>query len=185
MSSGSNVSRSPTGARRLAATAVIAVVCAGAGQAVAAPAPGPTPPPGTFRLPGVTLNIAPTQITVGTRGQVTFIAALRRKLEAGTLELTLPSPWREGSADGTPQVKMPRNGSASTGRVRVRRQGRVVRFSFQKGRRGDAGRYTVIDRSLPAGTYRPRFALRSDDHQAATATASVVVLGLAVRVPEP
>jgi hypothetical protein len=176
--------------RRVALAALAALAGAGAGQAIAAPADDPsppttTPPPGTFQLPGMTLRIAPTQITVGTRGQVTFVVALTRKLEAGTLTLTLPQSWRERSADGRPQVKTPLDGSVSTDRVRVRRNGREVRFSFKQGRRGDVGRYHVIDRSLRPATYRPRAALRIDGREEASATASVVVLGLPVRVPEP
>jgi hypothetical protein len=172
--------------RRVAVGGLAALGCAVTGQAIAAPAEDPTPPLGKFDLPGMTLRVAPTQITIGTRGQVTFSAVLTRKLAAGTVELTLPQAWLERSpAGGRRQAQTPLKGTASTGRVRVRRIGRVVRFSFQKGRRGDVGRYTVTDGSLQAGTYRPRFALRIDGRQEATATASVVVLGLPVRVPEP
>lgn len=178
---------------RLAAAGLAALACAGAGQAsasgdltsTAGPSAAATPPPGIFRMPGVLLRVEPTQVTIGARSQVRFSATLTRKLDAGRLELTLPQAWLRPAPDGTPQARTPLYGSASNARVRVRRSGRVVRFAFTKGRRGDVGRYAVIDRSLPAATYRPRFALRVDGRVEATATASVVVLGLPVRVPEP
>lgn len=179
--------------RRLAAAGLAALACTGAAQAsasgdVTSPAratDAAVPPSGTFRLPGVLLRIAPTQVMVGARSQVRFSATLTRGLDAGRLELTLPRAWVQSAPDGSPQARTPLHGSASNGRVRVRRSGRVVRFTFTQGRRGDVGRYAVIDRSLPAATYRPRFALRVDGRVEATATTSVVVFGLPVRVPEP
>jgi hypothetical protein len=174
--------------RRLAVIGLAALACAGAAQATASETatPDATPPPSTFRLPGMTLRIEPTQITVGTGSEVRFSATLTRKLDAGTLELTLPQAWLAPSpADGKPQAKTPLHGGASTGRIRTLRTGRVVRLIFTKGRRGDVARYAVIDRSLPAATYRPRFALRVGGRVEATATGSVVVLALPVRVPEP
>ena len=179
-------------ARRRAAAGLAALVCAGAGQAVAAPsdptpATPPIPPPGTFRLPGVTLRVEPTQVLFATRGKITFSAALTRKLDRSTLELTLPPQWlRRTPANGPTRARVPVQGSASSSRVRVRRTARRVRFSVTKGRRGDTGRYTATDRSLPPGTYRVRFALRGEDgYQVGSGLASVVVLGLPVRIPEP
>jgi hypothetical protein len=169
--------------RRVAAAGLAVLACAGAAHASAPD--DVTPPAGTFNLPGMTVRIAPTQITVGTRGEVTFSAVLTRKLAVGRLELTLPQPWLARSPAGARQAKTPLNGTASTGRIKVRRSGRVVRFSFKKGRRGDVGRYTVSDRSLRAATYRTRFVLHIGERQEATATASVVVIALPVRVPEP
>ena len=176
--------------RRRAAAAVTALVCAGAGSAIAAPtqpAAPTTPPPGTFRLPGVTLTVEPTQVLLNTRGKVAFGVALTRNLDRGRLELTLPAKWLERApADGRTRARVPAQGSASSRRVRVRRTARVVRFSFSNGRRGDTGRYTATDRSLPPGTYRVRFVLRgADGYQVASGLASVVVLGLPVRIPEP
>jgi hypothetical protein len=176
--------------RGLAAAALIALACALAGPAIAAPtqpsAPT-TPPPGTFRLPGVTLTVEPTQVLVNTRGQVTFSVALTRKLDRGRLELTLPAPWlQRAPADGRTRARVPVLGSASSRHVRVRRTGRVVRFSFTRGRRGDTGRYTATDRALAPGTYRASFVLRGEDgYQVASGLASIVVLGLPVRIPEP
>jgi hypothetical protein len=170
--------------RRVAAAGFTALACAGAAHASAPD--DVIPPAGKFNLPSMTLRIAPTQITIGTRGQVTFSAVLTRKLAKGRLELILPRPWLGRSpADGARQAKTPLNGTASTRRIKVRRSGRVVRFSFKKGRRGDVGRYTVSDRSLRAATYRTRFVLHIGERQEATATASVVVIALPVRVPEP
>jgi hypothetical protein len=176
--------------RGLAAAALIALACAGAGSAIAAPAEPSsptTPPPGTFRLPGVTLTVAPTQVLVSTRAKVTFSVALTRTLERGRLELKLPAKWLERApADGRTRAQMPMLGSASSRRVRVRRTARVVRFSFTQGRRGDTGRYTATDRALAPGTYRVSFVLRGEDgYQVASGVASVVVLGLPVRIPEP
>ncbi len=174
--------------RALAGLAVAACAGAVAGQAGATdeltPAADLTPPPGTFRLPAMTLRIVPTQITVGTQGQMTFSAGLTRRLDTATLEMTLPRPWlRASPADGRRQARTPLQGSGSS-RVRVRRSGRLVRFTFGQGRRGASGRYTVTDRSLPPATYRLRFVLRIDGRVEATATASVVVVGRWVRVPE-
>jgi hypothetical protein len=176
--------------RRLALVGAAALACAGAGAAQATPsgepAPDTTTPPGTYRLPGLTARVEPAQIRVGTRSQVTFSATLTRGLDKGTLELTLPQPWLERSAqDGTARAVTPLDGRASSARVRVRRSGRVVKFGFTKGRRGDVGRYTVTDRTLQVATYRPRFALRIAGRTEATATATVVVLGLPVHMPEP
>ena len=176
--------------RRCAAAALTALVCAGAGSAIAAPtqpsAPT-TPPPGIFRLPGATLTVDPTQVLVNTRGKVTFSVALTRRLDRGRLELTLPAGWLERApADGRTRARVPAQGRPSSRRVRVRRTARVVRFSFTNGRRGDTGRYTATDRSLAPGTYRVRFVLRGEEgYQVADGLASVVVLGLPVRIPEP
>ena len=41
--------------------------------------------------------------------------------------------------------------------MKVRRIGRVVRFSFTNGRRNDTGRYPVTDHTLPEATYRNPF----------------------------
>ncbi len=173
-------------AHRVALAGLVGLACAGAGSAIAAPSDDPTPPTGTFKMPGLTLRIEPTQVASGGREEIVFSAALTRKLTAGTLEVTLPKPWLERSpGNGATHARVPLKGSASTGRVRVRRTGRVVRFSFTKARRGDTGRYTVIDRTLGPGTYRAHFALRGGDYQSVTGLASVVVLGPPVRVPEP
>ena len=170
--------------RRLTASLIV-LGCAGAGSAIAAPSDDPIPPTGTFKMPGLTLRIEPTQVAFGGREEITFSAALTRKLDAGTLEVTLPKPWLERSpAGGATRARVPLKGT-TTARVRVRRTARVLRFSFTKGRRGDTGRYTVTDRTLAPGTYRARFVMRGGDFQSVTGLASVVVLGLPVRVPEP
>jgi len=169
--------------RRRAVAALTALACAGAGHAIASD--DPAPPPTAFKLPGMTLRVEPSQVTVGVGEEVTFSAVLTRKLPEGRLELTLPRSWLTRSANGNARAVVPLTGSAPRGRVVVRRSGRLVRFAFTKGRRGDIGRYTVADRALRAGTYRARFALRVDGHVEASGTASIVVLALPVEVPAP
>ena len=110
----------------------------------------------------------------------------RRTMKRGVLTLTLPKLWRERPSAGAPTYAVvPLTGAGSSSRVRVRRTGRVLRFSFTNGRRNDSGRFTVTDRALPGGTYRAPFALRVDGFQAGTGSLSVVVLPVPVLVPAP
>ena len=100
-----------------------------------------------------------------------------RRIRRGTLSITIPSVWRERVRAGGPtHAALPITGTGASSRVKVRRIGRVVRFSFTNGRRNDTGRYTVTDRTLPEATYRNPFRWRVDGFEAGYGNASVLVL---------
>jgi len=157
---------------------MVAVGVASAGPALAEDDTNNTVrPPTKYVMPGVTLRVTPSFFDAGTRTKVTFSALqTRRSIKRATLELTLPVRWRQSDAQGARLASVPVSGTGSGGRVRVRRNQRVVRFSFTNGRRNDTGTYAVTDRALPPATYRARFVLRIDGYQAATGTLSVLVL---------
>jgi hypothetical protein len=177
-------------ANRIAAGAALAALAlAGAQQAIADGDGDPLaiPPPTRYALPGVTLHVTPSQVNAGAGAQFTFRAVqTRRTMKRGVLTLTLPKLWRERPSAGAPTYAVvPLTGAGSSSRVRVRRSGRVLRFSFTNGRRNDSGRFTVSDRALPGGTYRAPFALRVGGFQAGTGSLSVVVLPAPALVPAP
>jgi hypothetical protein len=169
-----------------AALVALTLACAAQAGAEGEGDPLAVAPPTQFALPGVTLHVTPSQVREGTDAKITFRAVqTRRAIKRGTLSLTLPKLWRERPSAGAPTyASVPLRGTGSSSRVRVSRAGRVVRFSFTNGRRGDAGSYTVTDRTLPYATYRSSFALRVDG-QTGTGSLSVVVLKAPKLVPAP
>jgi type IV pilus biogenesis protein CpaD/CtpE len=175
--------------RIAAAAALAALTLACASQALAQgddqPDPLAVPPPTHYVMPGVTLRVTPSQVRAGTSAQITFrVVQTRRAMKRGTVQLTLPKLWRERPAAAAPTyAAVPLTGTGSSGRVRVRRIGQVVRFSFTNGRRNDVGTYAVTDRTLPGGTYHAPFKLSADGYQAATGNLSVVVLPFPRMIP--
>ena len=172
--------------RVVAAAGVGALALAGAGQAVAEDI-NDTRPPTRYAVPGAVLRVTPSYFDAGTRTKVTFsVTQTRRSVKRGTLTLTLPASWRaRTSPGGRTRAAIPLTGSGSSSRVRVRRIGRLVRFSFTKGRRNDIGRYTVTNRDLSPATYRARFSWRVDGYEAGYGTLSVLVLPVPQVTPLP
>lgn len=189
MSQRSSRSRSHRPARRrgpvVAAAGLAALALAGVGQAVAEDI-NDTRPPTRYAIPGAVLRVTPSYFDAGTRAKVTFsVAASRRVGRRATLTLTLPASWRERTSSGRTRAAIPLSGTGSNSRVRVRRTGRLVRFTFTNGRRNDTGRYTVTDRDLPPATYRARFSWRVDGFEAGYGTLSVLVLPVPQVTPLP
>jgi hypothetical protein len=166
----------PHGRLAVVAAGMGALALAGAGQAVAQD--NDVRPPTRYAMPGAVLRVLPSHFDVGTNTQFTFsVTQTGRRVRRGTLSSTLPAAWRERAQAGGPmRAAMPLTGTGSSSRVRVRRIGRVVRFSFTNGRRNDSGRYTVTDRDLAPATYPARFDWRVDGYRAAYGTLSVLVL---------
>lgn len=166
--------------RRLAVGAAAglgAVALAGAGQAVAEDVNDERPPT-RYAMPGAVLHVNPSFFDEGANTKLTFrVVQTSRRIRRGTLSITLPAAWRERAPEGGPtRAALPLTGTGSSRRVKVRRVGRVVRFSFTNGRRNDTGRYTVTDRTLPEATYRNPFTWRVGGYRAAYGNASVLVL---------
>ena len=168
--------------RRLAVVAAAglgAVALAGGGQAIAEdPNINDERPPTRYAMPGAVLHVNPSFFDEGKNAKFTFrVVQTSRRIKRGTLSITIPAAWRERSPAGGPtRAAIPLTGTGSSSRVKVRRIGRVVRFSFTNGRRNDTGRYTITDRTLPEATYRNPFSWRVDGYEAAYGNASVLVL---------
>lgn len=162
---------------------LVAVGVTSAGTALAEDDPiNDVRPPTQYAMPGFTLRVTPSYFDEGTQSKVTFrVLQTRRSAKRATLELTLPTRWRETTAQGARLASVPVTGTGSSGRVKVRRNQRVVRFSFTNGRRNDIGTYAVTDRGLAPATYRARFVLRVDGYEAGTGTLSVLVLPVAAQ----
>ena len=180
MSKRSSRSRSYPRARgraTVAAAGLAALALAGAGQATAEDV-NDTRPPTRYPMPGAVLHVNPSYFDEGTNTAFTFrVVQTSRRVRRGTLSLTLPADFRERAPEGGPtRARIPLTGTGSSSRVKVRRIGRVVRFSFTNGRRNDSGRYTVTDRTLPEATYRSPFSWRVDGYRAAYGNLSVLVL---------
>ena len=135
-------------------------------------------PPTRYAMPGAVLHVNPSFFDERTNTKFTFrVVQTGRRIKRGTLSITIPAAWRErASAGGPTRAALPLTGTAPSSRVKVRRIGRVVRFSFTNGRRNDTGRYTVTDRTLPPATYRNPFTWRVDGFEAGFGNASVLVL---------
>jgi hypothetical protein len=161
----------------VAAAGMGALALAGAGQAVAQDS-NEDRPPTRYAMPGAVLRVLPSYFDAGTNTKFTFsVTQTSRRIKRGTLTITLPAAWGERAQEGGPtRAAIPLTGTGSSSRVRVRRIGRVVRFSFTNGRRNDSGRFTVTDRDLAPVTYPARFTWRVDGYQAAYGTLSVLVL---------
>jgi len=159
-----------------AAAGLGAVALAGAGQALAQN--NTTRPPPKYVLPGAALHVNPSFFDEKTNTKFTFrVVQTSRRIKRGTLSITIPAAWRERDQEGGPtRAAIPLTGTGSSSRVKVRRIGRVVRFSFTNGRRNDTGSYTVTDRTLPEATYRNPFSWRVDGYEAGSGNASVLVL---------
>lgn len=140
--------------------------------------------PKTYALPPGTLRVSDTRVQASSGEKVTFTVTLTHHAVAnGSLELTLPSPWTGRSGvSGLAFATTPATGSASSSRARVRRTGRVVRFTFTAARRGDSARYTVSDRGLPARAYSLPFRWRENGTVRKTGTVKVTVF-IAQRSP--
>lgn len=166
--------------RRLAVVAaagmgVVALACAG--QAIAEDIDD-TRPPTRYAMPGAVLRVLPSHFGAGTNTKFTFsVTQTSRRVRRGTLSIMLPAAWRERAQEGGPtRAAIPLTGKGSSSRVKVRRVGSVVRFSFTNGRRNDSGRYTVTDRDLAPATYPARFVWRVDGFRAGYGSLSVLVL---------
>ena len=171
--------------RVVALAALTALGAASAGQARGA-VNNTERPPTRYVMQGAVLRVTPSYFDVGKNKQVTFsVVQTGRRLRRATLALTLPERWRARTQAGTPVATVPLTGTSSSSRVRVRRAGRVVRFSFTNGRRNDTGRYTVTDRALPPATYPMPFVLRVGGYEAAEGTLSVLVLPVPRVIPLP
>ncbi len=159
-------------ARALIACGAGALAVATAAQALAATAPR------RYALPPGFLRVSDRELRAGTGEHVTFTVKLsRRAVRRGTLTLTLARPWTGRAAvSDLRYTRAPLRGRGSSRRVRVRRSARAVRFTFTRARRGDAGRYTVDDRGLPAGTYRLAYTWRERGRASRRGTATVRVL---------
>jgi hypothetical protein len=168
------------------ATGLGALALAGAGQAVAEDI-NDTRPPTRYAMPGAVLHVNPSFFDEGTDATFTFrVVQTSRRIKRGTLSITLPAAFRERSPAGGPtRARIPLTGTGSSSRVKVRRIGRVLRFSFTNGRRNDHGRYTVTDRTLPEATYRSSFKWRVDGYEAASGNLSVLVLPVPQFTPVP
>ena len=163
----------------VAAAGMGVLALAGAGQAIAEdPDITDERPPTRFAMPGAVLHVNPSYFDVGMNTTFTFrVVQTSRRIKRGTLSITLPAAWRERAQAGGPtRAAIPLTGRGSSRRVKVRRIGRVVRFSFTNGRRNDSGRYTMTDRDLAPATYPARFTWRVGGFQAAYGTLSVLVL---------
>ncbi|MFP5364584.1 MAG: hypothetical protein ACLGI5_17845 [Thermoleophilia bacterium] len=160
------------------ACALAAVAAAASCQAAA----GGTSP-GTHLLPPGTLRVSDTRLQASNGERVTFSVTLtRRAVHEGRLELTLPASWTgRSAASGLRYATLPAKGSASSSRATVRRRRRVVRFTFTRARRGDAARYTVTDRGIPARTYALAYRWREGGSVRRRGTATVTVFA----VPRP
>jgi hypothetical protein len=161
----------------VSASALIACAvgaAAAATQALAAPAPSPR----TYVLPPGTLRLSDARLQASAQEKVTFTVRLtRRGVRDGRLELTLPRQWTgRAGVSGLRYATVPSKGSASSSRAAVRRDGRTVRFTFRKARRGEYGRFTVIDRGLPARAYSLPYRWLEDGAVGTTGTATVTVL---------
>jgi hypothetical protein len=175
----SQLNSSERSRRRLAVVAVAmgALALAGAGQAIAEDI-NDTRPPTRFAIPGAVLRVLPSYFDAGANTTFTFtVTQTSRRIRRGTLSITLPAAWRQRAQAGGPtRAAIPLTGRGSSSRVKVRRIGRVVRFSFTNGRRNDSGRYTMTDRDLAPATYPARFDWRVDGYRAAYGSLSVLVL---------
>jgi hypothetical protein len=154
---------------------VLAVAAAGATQALAADRS-----PRTYALPPGTLRLSDTRLQASSGEHVTFTVTLtRRAVSSGSLELTLPRQWigRSG-VSGLPYASAPTKGSPSSGRAKVSRSGRAVRFVFSGARRDDAARYTITDKGIPARTYSLPFVWRERGRSSTHGTATVTVFAV-------
>ena len=161
----------------VAAAGMGALALAGAGPAIAEDI-NDVRPPTRYAMPGAVLRVLPSHFDTGTNTTFTFsVTQTSRRVRRATLSITLPAAWRERAQEGGPtRARIPLTGTGSSSRVKVRRIGRVVRFSFTNSRRGDRGRYTMTDRDLAPATYPARFTWRVDGYRAAYGSLSVLVL---------
>lgn len=159
-------------ARTVIAWTAVAATALGAAQALAA-----DPAPRTYTLPPGALRLSDARLQASTGESVTFTVSLtRRAVERGSLELTLPSQWTGRSGvSGLAYARVPSTGSPSTGRAKVTRSGRVVRFAFSAARKGDAARFTVTDQGIPARTYSLPFVWRETGRATKRGAATVTV----------
>jgi hypothetical protein len=158
--------------------ALIACVACAAGLAGAAHALAASPAsPRTYALPPGTLRVSDARLEAAGREKATFTVRLtHHAVGDGRLELTLPRQWAGRSGvSGLRYATAPSKGSASSPRATVRRDGRVVRFTFEDARRGDSAHYTVTDRGLPARTYSLPYRWRENGAVRKAGTATVTV----------
>jgi hypothetical protein len=156
---------------------IVCVLCGGAAAATAQAIAAARTSPKSYALPAGTLRVSDTRLQASTGEKVTFTVTLtHHAVDDGSLELTLPRPWTGRSGvSGLAYTTAPAKGSASSSRARVRRTGRVVRFTFAAARPNDAARYTVTDRGLPARTYALPYRWRENGKVRKTGTATVTV----------